>query len=182
MIKKLLLFLLLIFLMGCNSDKLSDSKAKSIINRCLEKNPEQRFVNVNLGEVTFREINDELLNNYKKLADQGFIELTLIKEVIKGWNKRKIFEVALTAKAIEYVHQAPENGRFATINSFKYEVEKIMEVYEIPSMNKAEVKVNFQASDVTPFAILSTKNPNQFWVKKLVFTKTNKGWKYCDDI
>ena len=110
------------------------------------------------------------------------LKLSLVKDVRKGWNKRKVYEVTLTDNAVQYIYEAPEDGSSATMNSFRYEVEKIMEVYEIPSLNKAEVKVNFQPTNITPFSILSAKSPNKLWITKLIFTKTNNGWKYCDNI
>jgi hypothetical protein len=171
-----------ILIVACNSDKLTNSKAKSIIESCLNKVPEQRFVYLKLGKVTFREMNKELLVKYKKLEKLGFLEATLIRDVKSGWNKRKIYNVSLTDKALPYIFEAPEESSSVTMNSFNYEVERIMEVYEIPSLNKAQVKVHFQPANITPFAILSTKDPNQFWVTKITFTKTNDGWKYCDDI
>ena len=48
-------------------------------------------------------------------------------------------------------------------------------------MNGAKVKVQYEADDITPFAVLSPKDPAEFWIKDLNMKKTSNGWKYCDD-
>ena len=107
--------------------------------------------------------------------------MKLIKETKTGYRKGKEFEVKLTEKALEFMEKVPENQGAAEAKTYKYEVDEVLEVHETPSTNTALVKVNLKATDITPFSILSSKSPSDFWVQKLKFTKTSNGWKYCDN-
>lgn len=177
--------LILIALISCGSDNLSNSKAEKIISKCLDAKPEQRTANFKIGKATFRDkdYDQDLLNKYTQMVEEGFMEMELIKEVTKGWNKgSKEYEIKLTQKALEFMEQLPEQGNLAVAKTFKYEVDEVLEVHETPATNTAEVKVNFKASNVTPFAIFSRKDPSEFWIKTLRFSKTSNGWKYCDNL
>jgi len=172
---------LLVFSRG--SSKLSNSKAKSIISDCLETKPEQRTAYFRIGKATFskQDHNQILLQKYLKLAEDGYLEMKLIKEITKGWNKgTKEYSIKLNEKALKYMENVPENEGNTSAKTYKYKVDKVLEVQEIPAMNIATVKVNFKATDITPFAILSSKDPSEFWIKDLTISKTSNGWKYCD--
>jgi len=182
--KKYILGIVTILLfIACGSDNLSDSKAKSIIKKCLEKEPEQRTVAFTLGKATFRDrdYDKELLQKYKTLVDDGYLKMELVNEVKTGYRKRKEFEVSLTEKSLEYMEKVPEGQGNAEAKIYKYVVDEILEVHETPATNTAEVKVNFKPVDVTPFAVLAKKTPTEFWVRNLTLKKTSKGWKYCDN-
>ena len=174
----------LFFLASCGSDNLSNSKAEDIISKCLKANPEQRMERFRIGKATFskQDSDQELLQKYLKLADEEYLEMELIKEVKKGWSKgSKEYRIKLTEKSLEYMEEVPEENGNATVKTFQYAVGEVLEVHETPATNTAEVKVNFKATDITPFAILSRKDPTEFWVQKLKFSKTSNGWKYCDN-
>ncbi|MEW4923526.1 hypothetical protein [Algibacter sp. 2305UL17-15] len=177
------LLALAITISSCGSDNLSNSKAKDILKECLEKSPEQRTARITIGKATFRDrdYDKELLQKYKTLLDEGLIEMTMINEVKTGYRKRKEFEVKLTEKALEHMENVPENDGTAEAKTYKYVVDEVLEVHETPSTNTAVVKVNFKASEITPFAIFAKKEPSEFWLQKLKFTKTSNGWKYCDN-
>ena len=64
---------------------------------------------------------------------------------------------------------------------FKYAVDEVLEVREIPSTNSAEVKVRYKSDNLTPFASLSRKDPSDFLIKDIKMTKTSNGWKFCDN-
>ena len=183
--KKKLLYIILTFIfISCNSDSLSNSKAKKIITECLEATPEQRQANITIGKATFRNNKNDLqlLQKYKKLTEDNYLEMNLIREISRGWNKgAKEYNIQLTKKALEYMIEVPENGGVAYAKTFKYKVDKVLEVHEIPSMNVAQVKVNFKAVDISPFAVFSAKDPSEFWIKELQFSKTSNGWKHCDN-
>ena len=91
------------------------------------------------------------------------------------------FNIKLTKKGQKHVVEGRENKSNVTVNTFRYEVDKVLEVQEIPAMNGAKVKVQYEGVDITPFAILSPKGPAEFWIKTLQMKKTSNGWKYCDD-
>lgn len=182
--KNLLLFIISIMFFSCNSENLSNSKAENIISSCLEKKPLQRNVPLTIGKATFsaQDFDVELLQKYIKLKEDKYINMEIIKEFTKGWRKgTKEFNIKLTEKAMEYMQEVPENGKTAYAKTFRYEVDKVLEVQEIPSLNSAKVKVQYKAVDITPFAILSRKDPSEFWIEDLKMTKTSNGWKYCDN-
>lgn len=174
---------ILLFLCSCGSDRLSNSKAESIIQDCLKANPEERNATFRIGKTTFRDkdYDKELLGKYVQLMEDGYLQMELIREINTRYNKGKEYEVKLTEKALEYMDKVPENGGNVTAKAFKYDVDEVLEVHETPSTNTATVRINFKAEDVTPFAVFSSKDPTEFWVQKLKFSKTSNGWKYCDD-
>ncbi len=182
--KNTLLILMLFAILSCGSDQLSNSKAEKIIASCLDAKPEQRTTPFTIGKATFRDTDGDraLMQKYMALKEEGYIEMELIKEISRGWNKgAKEFSIKLAAKSLEYMEQVPENGNVAYAKTFKYVVGEVLEVHELPSLNSATVKVNFKATEITPFAPFSSRDPSEFWVKELAFTKTSNGWKYCDN-
>jgi len=171
-------------LYSCGSDNLSNSNAKKIISKCLDIKPEQRTANFKIGKTTFRdkEYDNELLRKYVQMTEEGLMQMELLKEVNKGWNKgAREYEIKLTEKALPFMEQVPEKGSLVTAKTFKYEADEVLEVHETPATNTALVKVNFKATHVTPFAIFSSKDPSEFWIESLKFSKTSNGWKYCDN-
>lgn len=182
--KHFLLALTSTFFASCGSDNLSNSKAEDIVTDCLAASPEQRTTRFRIGKATFtkQDYDQELLQKYLKLADEDYLELELVKEITKGWQKgSKEYAIKLTEKSLEFMEEVPEKDGNATAKTFQYEVGEVLEVHETPATNTADVKVNFKAVDITPFAILSKKDPTEFWVQKLKFSKTSNGWKYCDN-
>ena len=182
--KKIILITILVFIIvACGSDNLSNSKAKGIISDCLKTKPEQRTANFRIGKSTFskQDHDQALLQKYIKLAEDGYLEMKLIKEITKGWNKgTKEYSIKLNEKALKYMEDVPENGGNASAKTYNYKVDKVLEVQEKPALNMAIVKVQYKAEDITPFAILSRKDPSEFWIKDLNMVKTSNGWKYCD--
>lgn len=204
-IKSYIWILTLLVIYSCGSDNLSNSKAKKIISECLEKEPIKRSISLQVNTARFLEsIKDSDFSKYEKLKEDGFIEMVPAKinakKPVKGksndplsqWryeaelrrynrNYKNAYDVKLTDKAEKYIENAPKNSNNVKMKAFIYEVNKVLEVQEIPAMNTAKVKVQYKAVDVTPFAILSRKDPSEFWVKDLTMTKTSNGWKYCDN-
>lgn len=178
----LLALLLSILFFSCGSDELGNSKAKKILADCLKQKPEQRWASFRVGKATFRnqDYDNELLDKYIQLMEEGYLEMELIRE-FKSFYKQKEYSIKLTEKSLEYMEKVPENSGNARAKAFNYVVDEVLEVHETPATNTAEVRVSFKADDVTPFAVFYPKDPNEFWVEKLRFTKTSNGWKYCDD-
>lgn len=197
--KKLLLLALLIC--SCGSDNLSNSKAEDIISDCLEKEPIQRTVSIRLNK---NKIAKDDLTKYEELKKDGYLEMESAKNNVKKpvkkksddplaqWryeaelrsynrNYKNAYDVKLTDKAEKHIETAPEKSNLVKMKAFRYEVDKVLEVQEIPAMNTAKVKVQYKAVDITPFAVLSRKDPAEFWVKDITMTKTSNGWKYCDN-
>ena len=78
------------------------------------------------------------------------------------------------------MEKVPEKGGNVIAKAFTYEIDEVLEVQEIPSLNTAKVKVKYQIGDRTPFAIFYPKDPQEFWIDDLKMDKTSNGWKYCD--
>lgn len=198
MYRKFMWLLAIMFVCSCGSDKLSNSKAEDIIADCLESKPENREAMLYINQVTL--IND--LENYKKLEEEGYIEIEPIEyksklkkpksgdplaewrykaELQREGTMKNRYKVTVTDKAEKYIDEAPENSNWIKMKAYSYEVDEVLEVQEIPSLNSAKVKVKYKAVNITPFAILSKKDPTQFWIKDINMTKTSNGWKYCDN-
>lgn len=184
------MIVIIITAMSCGSDNLSNSKAKKILNECMKDSPIQRKVVIQTGEVTFNIKNkSNKIAKYEKLRDEGFLEMTEIKQKSSGgndplsqWRKNiRRFNITVTSKVEEYALKAPEKAKYVEVKIYRYVVDKVLEVQEIPAKNTARVKVQYKAVDVTPFAILSSKDPSEYWVKNKTMKKTSNGWKYCDD-
>ncbi|PWL38117.1 hypothetical protein DKG77_07435 [Flagellimonas aquimarina] len=196
----ILCFSLLVF--SCDSGKLTNSKAEDIISDCLESEPEDRSVSIKINKVQFSKNQKEEVLKYEELRDDGYLELTLIEkpklkplsnsnDPLASWRREaeirrqeryyKEYDISLTKKAEDFIVKARENSNFVTLKTFNYEVDEVLEVQEIPTMNTAKVKVKFKAVDLTPFAILYKKDPSKLWIDDVSMSKTSNGWKYCDD-
>ena len=179
----LLLVTLFLLISSCGSDTLSNAKAEKILEDCLETEPEQRTVSFRIGKATFRD-NDydkELLGKYVQLVEQGYMEMKLVRELKSRYNKGKEYDITLAEAALDFMEKVPEKGGNAKAEAFKYVVDEVLEVQEIPSLNSAKVKVKYQLDDRTPFAIFFAGEPQEFWIDDISMKKTSNGWKYCDD-
>lgn len=200
-IKTIIWISMLVLFFSCNSDDLSNNNAEKIISACLDENPRLLDVTFNINKTSFRK-NDKKLGHYKTLADNGFIEMTPVDEKksikkpkgddpLAKWRYeaelRRIerngntFVIKITKKANKFIENAPEKRNIISMKSHKYIVDEVLEVHEIPSENQAKVKVRYKAIDITPFAVLSVKDPSKAVVETLTMKKTSNGWKYCDN-
>lgn len=178
------LFIMLCLLAtSCGSDNLTNSKAEKIISACLESKPELRTSYFAIGKATFKnkDYDNDLLGKYTKLVEDGYLEMELVQEFSTGWRKgTKEYNIKLTEDALEYMEEVPENGNQAIAKAFRYVVDEVLEVQEIPSLNTAKVKIQYKAADITPFSVFSRKDPKEFWIDNITVRKTSNGWKYCD--
>ncbi|KPH12293.1 hypothetical protein [Chryseobacterium sp. ERMR1:04] len=180
---KKLLFLstLSVFALSC-SDKLSESKVKKVVNKCLEKNPVEGRGYVRTGKVSFLVSGD--IKEYKELEKKGLLKMESIEEK-KGFFTNEYELVALTDKSKPYVIDTKdvdgdEKGNYVKLYTNK--IDKVGSIQEIPSMNMAEVSVTFKKDDKTPFYDVLETDKTDFYTKKIMFKKTeNNGWVYCDE-
>ena len=197
-IKTIIWVLTVLFLASCGSDELSNKKAEKIISKCLENDPElikrTRMVIIKTGA---QKIPEKDLGKYQELEDKGFIELSKEQSKLKENDKndplwewrykaeqmriKDAYNVKVTQKAESYIDKTYNRKNKNRVQSHAYELDKVLEVQEIPSQNKATVKVRFKPVDITPFSILYHKDPSEFWDKDVKMSKTSNGWKYCDD-
>ena len=171
----LLLTLLTVTLTSC-SDKLTESKVRTLINECTSK-PLEIIAPISLGKLTFS--SEKRFNIYRKLEENGLISVTKKKE--KFFTK---YDVSLTEKAKPYITEAKKKGKYgytAKVLLCRYEIEKNGNIQNIPSTNSAEVKVTFKKIEKTPFDELLTKNQSDSLEKTILIKKTeNNGWVYCE--
>ena len=189
------------FIVSCGSDELTNSKAKRIIQECLNQIPEERTVTINTKSTR---LVGELLEKYQKLQEEGLLELRSIKsnkpklkkpsdtdDPLKKWQykaelrrqerNKDLYNINIPKKAEKHITKANEFGDNIKLKAFEYVVDEVLEVREIPSMNSAKVKVRYKSDNLTPFASLSRKDPSEFLIKDITMTKTSNGWKFCDN-
>ena len=187
-ITSLLIILLGLSAVSC-SDNLSNSKAEKIISKCLDQKPEQRNVSIPLRKKIYSEQSKKDLAKYQQLQEDGYLDISPVEkekttnnDAFTAWrNQFDEYDIKITKKGEKYIDNAPENGDFVMMKTFRYEVDEVLEVQEIPAANSAKVKVQYKAVDITPFASLSSKDPSEYWVKTRTMKKTSNGWKFCDD-
>ena len=181
--KAILLISVFFTIVSCSSDQLSKSKAKDIINECLEAKPDLKFIQIDNKEFVISEAvkdSKKIEDGLKKLANDGLLNIELLDKKNSIWAGNKYYKVNHTDQANKYVLESfSRNGKTA-FKTFEYSVDEILEIHEIPAVNMAEVKVKFKASEITPFVDLSIVKPKENYIKTIKFTKTNDGWKYCD--
>ncbi len=189
------------FFASCGSDELSNRKAEELISKCLEKDPKikKRTHTVTIQTEGFVMLDNDL-EKYQELEDKGFIELKAqarpkkpkgndpmvqlrYERELRRYNRtyKNTYDIKITQKGEKYIDETLENQTNVKIKNHFYELDKVLEVQEIPSQNRATVKVQFHPVDLTPFSILYDKDPSEFWITDVKMFKTSNGWKYCDD-
>ncbi|MHC5201461.1 hypothetical protein [Myroides sp. LJL119] len=167
-----------LFLTAC-SDNLSNSKAEKIINECFKQMPQLGLVNIEYGKDI--SIDSLELENYKKLEQQGYI--TLEKQAKSSiYSTRSYYTVGLNDKMKPFIEETKKGifgSTLAQVRMYEYKLDKVESVHEMPSTNTAEVKMQLIKADKTPFIIFD-KDKSEFVIKKVGFTKTTKGWEFCD--
>ena len=166
------LIIILLISVSCSSDGLSNRKAEKIKKECLKEKPLKRSVTIRLEAIYLK---GEDLEIYRKLESDGFLEIKDNKSYRDG------YDIKITKKARKYIEEAPENMKKIKMKSHVFEVDEVLEVQEIPSLNSATVKVRFEAKEITPFSILYVRDPAEFWIEDYTMKKTSNGWKYCDN-
>ncbi len=184
MIKKLIYLIAFFFLLSC-SDSLSHGKAKRLIKDCLANNPKTKTMLLQHGNIWF-DTTDKTLTNYKKLADEGFLILTPTDETSAAYPNLAMFHVKLTDKTNSFIVTEEDVSKTALtdglirVKIYEYEIDKIKSIHEIPSLNTADVQVVYKITNRTPFSILSLLKPEEKTTTE-EFTKTNEGWRFCEE-
>ncbi|AFR36795.1 hypothetical protein [Riemerella anatipestifer] len=178
--KTLFLSVLSLLTISC-SDKLSESKVKSLVNECLEKDPIYGKGVIRSGKVSY--MSEEDINQYQELQKKGLLTIES-KEEKSGWFTNKFQLVALTDKSKSYVIESKdisENTKINYVKLYTNKLDKVGSIQEIPSMNIAEVSVTYKKEDKTPFYDVLEKDKTDFNMKKIALKKTeNSGWIYCE--
>ena len=160
--KKVLLFFVLGALLVSCSDKLTTSKAEKLIEEKLKEKPVERYVTLNTGDSIKFYVSDgnkAEIEAYESLQKEGFIKMSLVEEYESYYpnSMNYIYSIHLTDKGKKCVKDTyiSSNGKY-TENKVMYcraVLDKVDEVYIVPSINMAEAKATFKI-EKTPFAVL----------------------------
>ncbi len=181
--QKTIIVLISLFLITSCSDELSNSKAEKIINECLEGSPYRETVKFQYGRRTIFNRDKEEFSRLKEIEEKGFLKIDSIGiKKVRYYGKYTEYQIELTDKSKEYIVEQTEKDKksYVEIKVFDYELDEVKETHEVPSLNIAEVRVNYRKINITPFVSLSKVNQTDFKIQKLTFRKTSNGWRYCD--
>ena len=177
-----LLVLFVIAFSGCkNVAKINADEAGEVITAYLKANPEYKTMRFNFGEIKFnndREMKE--LENYRQLADDGYISLTLQESKKKFLSRDSSFTylIKLTDKASDLVLK--QDADRATVKVVTYELasEKPVDFNRVND-NNAKVTVSLKKIN-TPFApFQKNQAENSNFLTKTYRLKLDKeeGWK-----
>ncbi|RXG30686.1 hypothetical protein [Leeuwenhoekiella marinoflava] len=185
----ILSILFCIVLTSCGSDKLTNSKAESIIEDCqtnesLVKTKKFTYGTVEMDDMLKSKFPD-FLKPYQKLEERGIVKIGSLERVEGGiMGKKDSYEITLTPKAEKFLvdSEVESSGKIrGKLKICEYKFDSVIEIQEIPERNDAKVKVSFARFNETPFFedADENKNPKKI-VETVTFRKTNEGWKLCD--
>ena len=186
--KKFLVFLTIVLLLGACSDKLTSSKAEKLIQEALKKEPVQGEESIKIGdEVEFIGhdfIVKENLKPYKRLKEEGMIQM-----VDKGISRydTPLYSIQLTDKGKQYLLRIEDDGKYKQyiMKTYSATLDRVDELHVIPEQNSARALVSFKI-EKTPFFVLENLETQERIKENLVkralsFRKLEeKGWKVED--
>ena len=139
--------------------------------------------------------NKELLKLYKKLQDEGFFKISIIREsfpvliyqaILREWVPESFYYFSLTEKSKDYILEtkrdkySKEKVYINIIRTYTAELEKVTDIHIIPQTNTAEATATFIKKNKTPFFILEGDQTESF-TQTLTFVKAeDEGWKIMD--
>ena len=180
--KTILAALLATTLFACkNTSTINTDEAGKIITTYLKGNPEYKTTKFDFGELKFNSEKEYAeLENYRQLADEGYITLTLLSSKKKFLSKDSsyVYSAKLTQKASEFVLKQDANQ--ATVKAVTYELTDEKPV-DFSKVNDATAKVTVSLKKTnTPFAPFQRKpEENSEFLTKTYRLKYDKeeGWK-----
>lgn len=195
-----ILLLLLVTISTCSENtaaetgpvkELTEDSAARLIKECHTIQARTGAIGwVKLGRTRFepsKKEQAEILERYRKLEADGFVELSDSTEDRYG----KVFTITATDKARPFVRngEADEDGVWRTKNVYMYGYHlnfiEVKQVHEVPMFNGAEVTTTMRGV-ATPFYEfmkdqVKAKNPLEPRDVKVLMKNTSDGWIYCDD-
>ena len=180
--KTILTALLITTLFACkNTSTINTDEAGKVIITYLKGNPEYKTTRFNFGELKFNSEKEYAeLENYRQLAKDGYITLTLLSSKKKFLSKDSsyVYNAKLTQKASDFVLKQDVDK--ATVKAVTYELTEEKPV-DFSKVNDASAKVTVSLKKVnTPFAPFQSKpeDNSEFLTKtyRLKFDK-EEGWK-----
>lgn len=140
--KTILAALLTTALFACkNTSTINADEAGKVITTYLKGNPEYKTTKFDFGELKFNSEKEYTeLENYRHLADEGYITLTLLSSKKKFLSKDSsyVYSAKLTQKASEFVLKQDANQ--ATVKAVTYELTDEKPV-DFSKVNDATAKV-----------------------------------------
>ena len=180
--KTILIALLTTTLFACkNTSTINTDEAGKVIITYLKGNPEYKTTRFNFGELKFNNEKEYAeLENYRQLAKDGYITLTLLSSKKKFLSKDSsyVYSAKLTQKASDFVLK--QDADKATVKAVTYELTEEKPV-DFSKVNDASAKVTVSLKKVnTPFAAFQNKpEDNSEFLTKTYRLKYDKeeGWK-----
>lgn len=181
--KKIILATLLsTTLFACkNTSTINTEEAGKVIVTYLKGNPEYKTTRFDFGELKFNTEKEYAeLENYRQLADEGYITLTLLSSKKKFLSKDSsyVYSAKLTQKASDFVLKQDESK--ATVKAVTYELTEEKPV-DFSKVNDATAKVTVSLKKTnTPFAAFQKKpEENSDFLTKTYRLKYDKeeGWR-----
>lgn len=180
--KTILTALVATTLFACkNTSTINTDEAGRVITTYLKGNPEYKTTKFEFGELKFNSEKEYVeLANYRQLANDGYITLTLLSAKKKFLSKDSsyVYSAKLTQKASEYVLQ--QSNDKATVKAVIYELSEEKPV-DFSKVNDATAKVTVALKKVnTPFAAFQNHpEENSEFLTKTYRLKYDKeeGWK-----
>ena len=181
--KKILFFGGIICSIVSCSKKLTNEKAKEVINQCFSKDKAE-YIKIFEGDRLVRSYSKETLNyfkNLKELQKDGLVKFDSLS-YIGGLGI--YYNLHLTGDAKRYIVNSSTSKKFPDmtetfVKAIKFQVEKIESVHENPSSNTAKVKAEISIVSTSPFSILFEDSQKSV-IKDLNLNKTNDGWSACE--
>lgn len=180
--KTILIALIASTLFACQSNStINTDEAGKVIITYLKGNPEYKTTRFDFGELKFNTEKEYVeLENYRQLASDGYITLTLLSSKKKFLSKDSsyVYSAKLTQKASDFVLKQETDK--ATVKAVTYELTDEKPV-DFSKVNDATAKVTVSLKKVnTPFAAFQRKpEENSDFITKTYRLKFDKevGWK-----
>jgi hypothetical protein len=182
--KQLLTFLVLfvIAFSGCKDvAKINADEAGDVITDYLRANPEYKTARFNFGEMKFNSDSEmKELEKYRKLADEGYVSLTIQEAKKKFLSKDSSYTylIKLTDKASDLVLKQDEDKATVKVVNYELASEKPVNFNRVND-NNAKVTVTLKKIS-TPFApFQKNEDANSNFLTKTYRLKLDKeeGWK-----
>lgn len=124
----------------------------------------------------------EMMGFYNHLKEEGVISFELLDESPSDFfeTTEMKYEVRLTKKGLRYIKNEERSDNNFRVLLYRYVVDEVKEVQEIPAMNTAKVQVVYKPTDFSPFYVSLEEEGDLSMEKTLDFRKTSNGWVYCD--
>jgi len=181
--KKIILALIVLSILGSCGDNLSNREAARIIQKCLGDKPDIREKSIGIGKQTFNsKKQNEMEDLYllKQLAKKKYLVIDSINAEKRWGDSYNInYEVSLTDKAKEFVTKS--TSRRATFRTCEFKLDKVRGMYEIATLHSMLVTVIFYKANKTPFHILEN-DKTEFEVRRVHLVKDADKWSRCEGL